>query len=257
VDHAEAQQRLQDALLAPGKLDAVGADETPDGLRLSEHLASCAACRRELEALRETSALLALAAPDDLHAPPEARERVLRAVANTGAVRVRSAPPAIWRRWSAVTSRLAMAAALGVLVVAALVGSQLIAQRDQSSQQARELARLTAATDLMLREPDLIRVTLLGADGRPAGSLLQDPSEDRIVVVAQGLPAPPAGERYGCYLERDGERMEVGWMRLSGDLAYWAGPMDEPSDAGRAGDRFIVVPEHSETPVLEGTFGPS
>ena len=36
MDHADAQQRLQDALLAPGKLDAIQADETPDGLRLSE-----------------------------------------------------------------------------------------------------------------------------------------------------------------------------------------------------------------------------
>lgn len=257
MDHAEGQQRLQDALLAPGKLDAVAADETPDGLRLSEHLASCAACRRELEALRETSALLALAAPDDLHAPPEARERVLRAVANTGAVRSRPAPWALGRRWPPVASRLAMAAALGVLVVGAFVGLQLIAQRDQSTQQARELARLTAATDLLLRQQDLVRVTLLGAGGQPAGSLLQDPSEDRIVVVAQGLPAPPAGQRYGCYLERDGRRVEVGWMRLSGDLAYWAGPMAEPSDAGRSGDRFIVVVEDAETPVLEGTFGSS
>lgn len=257
MDHAEAQQRLQDALLAPGKLDAVEADETADGQRLSEHLASCAACRRELEALRETSALLALAAPDDLHAPAEARERVLRAVANTGAVRARPAPWAMGRRWPGVGSRLAAAAALGVLVVGVLFGVQLIAQRDQSAQQARELARLTAATDLLLREPDLVRINLLGADGQPAGILLQDPSEDRIVVVAQGLPAPPAGERYGCYLERDGKRMEVGWMRHSGDLAYWAGPMAEPSDAGRSGDRFIVVPEHAETPVLEGTFGSS
>jgi hypothetical protein len=257
VDHAEAQQRLQDALLAPGKLDAIEADETPEGLRLSEHLASCAACRRELEALRETSALLALAAPDHLHAPAEARERVLRAVANTGAVRARPAPWAMGRRWPPATSRVAAAAAVAVVVVGSLLGVQLLAQRDQSAQQARELARLTAATDLLLREPDLVRVTLLGADGRPAGSLLQDPSEDRIVVVAQGLPAPPAGERYGCYLERDGRRLEVGWMRLSGDLAYWAGPMDEPSDAGRSGDRFIVAPEHGETPVLEGTFGSS
>jgi hypothetical protein len=257
VDHAEAQQRLQDALLAPGKLDAIGTDETPDGLRLSEHLASCAACRQELEALRETSALLALAAPDDLHAPAEARERVLRAVANTGAMRPWPAPWARTSRWPALAPRLAAAAALGVLVVGAFLGVQLMAQRDQSTQQARELARLTAATDVMLREPDLVRVTLLGADGRPSGSLLQDPSEDRIVVVAQGLPAPPAGQRYGCYLERDGRRMEVGWMRLSGDLAYWAGPMAEPSDAGRSGDRFIVVLEHAETPVLEGTFGPS
>jgi hypothetical protein len=257
VDHAEAQQRLQDALLAPGKLDTLQADETSDGLRLSEHLASCAACRRELDALRETSALLALAAPDDLHAPPEARERILRAVARTGAVRGRSSPQGIGRRWPAIAPRLATATALGALVVGALLGSQLIAQRDQSSQQARELARLTAATDLLLREPDVVRVTLLGADRRPAGSLLQDPSDDRIVVVAQGLPAPPAGQRYGCYLERDGTRVQVGWMRLSGDLAYWAGPMPEPSDAGLAGDRFIVMPERGETPALEGTFGSS
>jgi len=72
MDHAEARERLADALLAPrdGGLESALADPSATGVELRAHLAACAPCSRELDALRAIGALLATAAPDSLAAPP-------------------------------------------------------------------------------------------------------------------------------------------------------------------------------------------
>ena len=253
MDHAEVRERLDDALLTPGGLRALEADESAAGRQLADHLATCRACAREREALRETAVLLAAAAPDDLHAPPEARERVLAAVASTGVVRRQRARAPSWGRPQ--LSRLAAAAGIVLLAGGALLAIELGAQRDRNQQQSRELARVTAATDRLLRVPGAVRVTLVRPDGAEAGTLIHDPASHEIVVVAQGLARPAGDGHYGCYLERDGQRIQVGYMRLFGELAYWAGPMADPPDAGRSGDRFVVVADPDQAPALVGVFG--
>src|ERR1700730_12570775 len=65
-----------------------------DRARVDEHLAACAACRRELEQLRGDTALLALSAAGP--APPRrARERLLKAIAKEP-----RAPKMAARGWS-------------------------------------------------------------------------------------------------------------------------------------------------------------
>src|SRR3990172_353760 len=82
MDHAEARERLADALLAPrdGGLESALADPSATSVDLRAHLAACAPCSRELDALRAIGALLATAAPDSLAAPPSLRERVMAAL---------------------------------------------------------------------------------------------------------------------------------------------------------------------------------
>lgn len=260
VDHAEVRERLQDALLGPGKLAALDAEDGADAVALREHLARCGACRAEEDALRQTAALLALAAPDDLRAPEGARERVLEGVAGTGVVRLPTArgtrPLAAARRWSARSPVTALAAAVALLLLGGgvLLGLDLVAQRDRSAQQARELARIAAQTDRLLARPTAVAITLRAADGTPGGTLIHDPAAGEIVVMSSILEEP-AGGPYACYLERGGQRLRVGWMHYANGVAYWAGPMDELADAGRPGDRFVVVVEATEEAVLVGTFG--
>src|SRR5713101_3486944 len=87
MDHAEVLDRLADAFPGAGKLGSVEADDSVQGQELRHHLETCDECRRELEAWQLTSAALAAATPDDLHAPSEARARVLATVAATGIAR--------------------------------------------------------------------------------------------------------------------------------------------------------------------------
>src|SRR3972149_5946189 len=67
----EARERLADALLAPrdGGLEAALADPSATSVDLRAHLAACAPCSRELDALRALGALLATAAPHPRAAP--------------------------------------------------------------------------------------------------------------------------------------------------------------------------------------------
>jgi hypothetical protein len=285
MDHAEVRDRLEGALLSPGKLYAIDTDATEAGEELRAHLASCAACRAELGALRETAALLAAAAPDDLVAPAEARERVLQAVRETGVVRARRTDPgriragAAGRPSEATTAassgsrrftlpalrrgrlmpfprlaEVAVAAAV-VLLVGALVAVDLIGQRDRSAQQVRELSRITGAADRLLREPGTRDLSLMARDGKPAGTLIYNPRSGELVVVTDALSAPPTGSRYGCYLERGGERTQIGLLRQSGGLTYWTGKMQAPTGAGRSGDRFMVSLDTQENePLLVAEF---
>lgn len=284
MDHAEVRDRLEGALLSSGKLYAIDTDPTEAGERLRTHLAECAACRAELGALRETAVLLAAAAPDDLAAPRDARARVLQAVRETGVVRGRAASARAERAGAdrdrrglfATTSSpgrrfrlpalrsvrltpfrlVAAAGAAGlVLLVLALATVDLIGQRDRSAQQVRELARITAAADRLLREAGSRDVSLVGPAGKPAGTVIYSPRSGELVVVTDALPSPPPGSRYGCYLERSGQRTRIGLLRQSSGLTYWAGKMQGPADAGRSGDRFLVSLEtREEEPLLVGEF---
>ena len=266
MDHAEVRERLETALLSPGKLQSLDAETVESGEELRAHLSACAACRAELEALRNTAAVLAAAAPDSLRAPSGGAERLLEAVRTTGVARSRAVAraartPAASRRFAdrwfggtALAPLVASAAAL-VVVAVGLLGVQLLQDRDRAAQQARELGRVAALTDQVLRQPDGERVVLVDARGDPAGTLVYSRSSRDLVVVSDALAPPAGGSRYACYLERGGDRTQIGWMRFSQDLAYWGGKMSGPSDAGREGDRFVVVLDTpGGAPALAGEF---
>lgn len=87
MDHAEVLARLEAAVVGPGRLWSIETDDSADGLALREHIASCAECAAEWRAWQTLHAGLAAAAPDDLHAPAEARSRVLAAVVANGVPR--------------------------------------------------------------------------------------------------------------------------------------------------------------------------
>lgn len=146
-DHASIRERLLD--LAYGELSR------REARAVERHLASCPACRGELESIRETRAVMSALAPEPA---PEAGERVLLAAARRAAERARE------RRRGRLLPPWAWAGSIGAVAVAAV-------------------ALVTVGLPLLHRERVDDRDALLGA---PAGtaSPAAPPAE----------PAPPASQ---------------------------------------------------------------
>ncbi|HSH22055.1 MAG TPA: hypothetical protein VK992_05555 [Candidatus Caenarcaniphilales bacterium] len=254
MDHPEARAWLEEAALQPGGIEALPNPE------LVAHVESCRACAAERDALRATAIALNLA----LGPPLGARERVLANVRELGRDRGRAADrrptagsalvgtPARAGWLGRLTPRLA-AALLGVAVLffaaGALAGAFL--GRDVASSR---LANATAQLAELSGQPGARQVTLHDQTGTPAGIVVHDATARRLAVLTSSL-APLADGRYFCYLERDGERVAIGPMHFEAGTGFWAGPIDGPDDAGREGDRFLVLVEGSAgAPVLVGQF---
>jgi hypothetical protein len=268
MEHADVREQLELEGLEPARLEALlqGRGEA----LLVRHLAECAACRAEGEALRTTTRLLALAAPDDLRAPRGARERLLAraresrpeaAAAGAGAAAAGAAAegrprePARPRRRATVLAGLATAAAILVVAGAALVTTDLARQRDAAAQQAAGLGRVAATTDELLRDPNHRRAVLTDATSQPSGSVLVSGTTGQLVVVSKRLPDAPTGQRYGCFMEREGRFMRIGFMAATDDLAFWIGSVGDMPDPGREGDRFVIsLQEDGSSPILAGDF---
>jgi hypothetical protein len=265
MDHAEARDRLADALLTPGGLDAALLADDPATAELRDHLAGCAECRAEVDALDMTGLLLATGAPDDLPAPADARARILATVKETGRPRpvpatVVATPPIAAPaapRWRLPRLALPFAAgAMAVLLIAgALLVADLAAQRDRTQRQVAAVVEVVAATGQILANPDHASLALSGPDGARGGTVLYSPSSEQLVVWGRGLDETAPGERYDCYVIHGDQTIPVGYMRQAGDLAYWVGSAPPGTSLGSPGDRFVVISnEAGSEPALSGTF---
>ena len=277
MDHAEALDRLEDALLGSGRLEALGVGDAPEQARLRDHLAVCPSCRAELGALQATAALLAAAAPDDLRPPAATRERVIRAVRETGVKRPRSsalpaaagpvvAPPTRvgpsrhnGLRWTwhlrPVGTTLAAAVAIVLLGGGVLFGANLVRQRDAATAQVAALTKVAAWTDRLLAAPDRTELTLRDAQGRAAGTVVFSRSSGDLVVFSEALDPTSPRETYDCYITRNGQWTRIGWMNVAGSVSYWVGKVPAGSSIGQPGDRFVVLVDRpGATPELSATF---
>ena len=271
MDHAEVREQLEEAVLVPGGLArfSTATDERARAVR--DHISDCAACRREAEALQATADAVAWAAPDELRAPPEARDRVLAAIAQSGVVRrpriIPDAPTAptlvpvrrgsgLMPRWNTrVITGLAAAAGIALLAGAVFAGRDIATQRDAALERADAYADVVAVTDEALRDPDHRLATLSDPGGTAVGTVLYSPAHDEVVMVAGALPALPAEGRYRCFVERDGRLTAIGWMWADDDVSYWAGPVEGVEDLGRAGDTVIVSADpDGNDPALIASF---
>ncbi len=130
------------------------------------------------------------------------------------------------RRRDALPWLIGIAAAVVISVVASTVfvtgrvDEQLAAQE----RTIEGLEAVTTATLSITADPESERVALVSTGAEAAaGSLLFSPSTAQLVVVASGLDEPPSGQEYRCWVLVDGERVDVGRMNFSEDLAYWVG----------------------------------
>lgn len=189
-------------LAAPYTLDALAAAERAD---FEAHLAECATCRAEVQALREVTGLLAQAAPPATP-PPALRERILR--------EARAVRPLAARRASFVPfPRLAAAASL---VLAIGLGYAYVHERSGRAAADRHLA---AAQDTIAARDSLVAVLLapdagtaaLAAAGRPPSArLFWSPSRHRVVMAVFDLPPAPAGRTYQLWAIAHGKPVSLG-----------------------------------------------
>ena len=181
-------------LTAPYALDALGPEERAG---FEAHLAECATCRAEVQALREVTGLLAHAAPPATP-PPALRERILR-----DARRVR---PLATRRpvlpWIAAAAAVVLALAAGYGYWSARVAQTALRTALDSAQ-----ARLDSASQLVTAILDsTVGTADLGATGKPPSMrLFWNRARNVIVVAAFDLPPAPAGRTYQLWAIKKGQ----------------------------------------------------
>jgi hypothetical protein len=277
MNHTEAREQLLDLALEPARLRELEADTSPGSAELRAHLATCGACRDDLEGWRRTLAALHMAVSVDpmdgdvpagslgelaasaVAATPSAglRARTLAAAHRQGpspVLRVQVSSRSV--RWPA---RLAMAAVLVVLVGGGAVIADRTGQLDRAKADAVALAGVTATLDGILQDPGHQVALLKTPAGTPAGTVSWSDSDQSVVVLTTALQNPPPGHVYRCWIEQNGAGVAVGEMQFTGSTAYWAGSLGSWGNAVAPSGRFWVSLEpvaggSTGTLVLEGTL---
>ena len=233
MDHAEAREVLELAAVEPGGLARLMAGDTPEAAALAGHLAGCDDCTQEMARLRRVAGIVRGVVRTT--PPPELREQTLafvRAVGRprsgtpetTGMVPARvpaDAAASRRRRWRPL-------AAIAAVIALAVVGTGFaVVQVRQQSDVVRDLSTVTSWTVRVNAQPDARRVALAATGAaNEQGMLLFSPGTRDLVVVATGLPRPPANHEFRCWVESGGVREAVGKMYFGGGISYWVGAVD-------------------------------
>ena len=169
-----------------------------------EHLAECAACRRELQAMRADLGLLALSSSGP-QPPARSKQRLMRAIAAEprGVSQPAPVPARSWW-WSLVPAL----AALGLLIFGVAVWrmnaglkDQLAELQNRNQDAATRLDRVNEELRL-LTSPDAVHVSLTSqkAAKEPAGTAIFSPERKRMMLMASNLPATPPGKAYELWV---------------------------------------------------------
>lgn len=159
------------------------------------HLLECAACRQEVDELREVTGALAEAAaiepPEGLRAAVDARIAVTRqlpAVVTPIAIPRRRQPSArvAWAGWAAA------AVLAGVVAVLSVVDSGQRGRIDTISAQASSLSTLLSAPD--------VRSGAARVDTGGVATVVASRSRDEAAVTLSGLAGLPAGKVYQLWI---------------------------------------------------------
>ena len=195
---SEHEQYAED--LALYALDALSEEERA---KLEQHLATCAACRLELEQLRTDTALLAMSAAGP-RPPQRARQRLLEAVAReprTAPVVQSSARSAWWGwlGWAATAAVIVFSLSLwkeNTSLHAMLASAR--SSEAESTRQLNELRRIAAP----IIEPEAQRVTLVAVktSPQPQGKAFYLRSRNSLVFLASNMPALPPQKAYELWL---------------------------------------------------------
>jgi anti-sigma-K factor RskA len=254
-------------------LYALGAlDDHRELAELEAHLGTCGECRRELEALRADSALLALSAVGPK--PPErGRQRLLSAIAAEPRVERRQRRPIVigrlrsrWLSFAPITVMLLLA------IFSLLLGINLrnvqreVRQARQREQQLREqLSQAQHAQEIlaMLTDPTAMRVKLVSTPQTRPQPLIQTiykPENGHILMMANNLAPLPANRVYELWLlpANGGAPMPAGTFKPD---ASGNGMMMHPMEAaGIPAKGFAVTIESengSETPTPPIVMAPA
>jgi|HubBroStandDraft_5_1064220.scaffolds.fasta_scaffold02598_3 hypothetical protein len=185
--------------------------------RVDAHLATCAACRLELEQLRGDTSLLALSAAGP-RPPQRARQRLLDAVAREasevptfaqqtrkdGAPLPRDLHASVrswwgWMGWAATVAVVVFA--LSLWRENSALQQSLMSLSSQAAKNARELEELRRIAAPIL-DPETQRVTLVStkAAPQPQGKAFYLRNRNSLVFLANNMPALPPRKAYELWL---------------------------------------------------------
>jgi anti-sigma-K factor RskA len=238
-------------LAAPYALGSLDPEARP---RFEAHLATCAACRGEVQSLGEVIALLANTAPEAT--PPAAlRDRILREARRVRPIGARRAGPVPW---------LAAAASL---VVALGIGYAYLRERATREQAS---AWLAAARDSLavrdslvatLLSPDAGTAALAATGQAPSARMFWSPSRRRVVMAVFHLAPAPVGRTYQLWAITHGKPVSIGVfnttpdgrvvaeMALPADLTFELAAVTEEPAGGS--------PQPTQQPFLVGKVAPA
>ena len=192
---------------APYALGALTAEERA---AFEAHLADCAVCRADVQALGEVAGLLAHAAA--AATPPLGlRDRILR---DARQVRPVAARRRSRRAWIA-------AAASFVLAVAAGLGYWRASHARDALTRALAAARDTIAVRdslvVTLLAPDVGTAALAATGKPPSARLFWSPSRHRVVMAVFNLAPAPTGRIYQLWAIAAGKPMSLGLFNTAPD----------------------------------------
>jgi len=187
-------------LAEPYALGALAPDERE---RFETHLAECAACRSEVQALREVAVLLADAAPAATP-PSRLRDRILREARQVRPISHGRAPIV---PWLAVAASLVLAVGLGYMYV-----------RERGTLQ-RVNAALAERDSLIATvfSPDVVTAALTATGKPPSARLYWNPSRHRIVMAVFQLPPASTGRTYQLWAIAQGKPVSLGVFNTAAD----------------------------------------
>jgi hypothetical protein len=175
-----------------------------DAQRVADHLADCAPCRAEYNAVRDVFDVVPHALPAE---PPSAamRDRLL--------ARIEPPPAAVPQRWWSHAPRLtaALAAALVVAAAGDVYLVRLLTTRSNPLLPPQAAAPEPSASALVAA---LSTGHVYGVDGRVGGeawhlTILQPPAGANAVIFTQ-VPNAPRGETYRTWVVRAGRVFDAG-----------------------------------------------
>jgi len=216
---------------------------------LESHLDTCAACRRELQALRGDLGLLALSSSGP-QPPVRSKDRLMGAIAVEP--RGVSSPAQVPQRglgwaWIPTVAAVALLFALaGLWRSNGRMKDRLAELAGHNQDQTIQLDRLNEEMRL-LTAPDAVHVSLgpQKSPKQPSGTAIFSPSRNSMMFMASNLPTLPAGKAYELWIiPMQGAPMAAGVFKP--DEHGNAMMMDHKMPAGVEAKAFAVTVENEE-----------
>jgi hypothetical protein len=257
-------------------LYAMGAlDDRQDLAALESHLGACGECRRELEALRADTALLAMSAVGP-KPPDRVRQRLLAAVATEPRMEHRAQKPYVVGR---MRSRWLTFAPMAVMILLAVFSILLWQDLRDTKREARErqkqLAQVTEELNQtkgelaeakeirdVLHAPDAWPLTLVAAKtlAQPQMKVIYSKKMGSLFLLASHTHQLPENKIYELWLlpADGGKPMPAGWFKPDGQGNGMI--MHHLESAGISAKGFAVTIEDSggsETPTMPIVMAPA
>ncbi len=227
-------------------LYALGSFDSAQKQAFESHLETCAACRRELQAVQEDLGLLALSA-SGARPPARAKER-FEAAMTKGPKRV-ARPQAVGKGWMWIPwfATLVFALFCSLLYFADLRTKNEAAAIRANAQDSEIQLRQAREMLELLKSPDAMRVTLVPGKEKPKpqGKTIYSMKMGKMIFMASDMPPAPPKKAYELWiLPKQGAPIPAGtfWPDAAGNATM----METSMPSGMEPKAFAITIEDAE-----------